>query len=856
MTLEIGTFLGAYEILESIGAGGMGEVYRARDARLDRDVAVKVLPPRLADDPAALVRFEREAKAVAALSHPAILAIFDFGSVNGVAFAVMELLEGETLRARLDEGALPLRSAIEYAIQIAEGLAAAHDRGIVHRDVKPGNLFITKADRIKILDFGLARQTILGADDSGGATVSQHTDPGTVLGTLGYMSPEQVRGQVAGSASDIFSFGAVLYEMLTGNRAFTGESGADTMHAILKQDPPSLLEVNPALPPAVDRIVRHCLEKRPEQRFHSAHDVAFALEALSLDSGTRPAPVVRERIDARRALPAALLAAAGLLAGVVGDRLLHTAPPPAPPTYRRLTFDRGALGCSRFAPDGNTVVYNAAWRGEPDEVFTTRLDGRESRPLGLPGILYSVSSRSELAVSQAYTGLVYGGTLSRMPLSGGAPREVLEDVTWADWSPDGADLAVIHVVPGGARRLEFPLGKPIYESPDNLTHLRVSPRGDAVAFVQHFPGDPFGAGALTLVDRGGGTRVLTTGWADLFGLAWRPDGREVWFTAAHRGELKALRAVTLDGKERLVTRLLGQVDIEDIARDGRLLVTQHRYRIEMMALAPGAARERDLTWLGLSDLADLSADGRRVLFTELPEGAGTGGNVYMRPTDGTPAVRLGEGAALALSPDGKWALSRLESPSRLVLLPTGVGVPKTLPNRGLTYLGWGTWFPDGRRVAFTAQSADGSQRAYVQDVEGGEPRPLGPPGAARVIVAPDGRTVAGLGPDGIPILFSIDADAASPFPGLEGGNVPVQWSADGRALFYQRYAGSATELRRAERATGRTSVVSVLALQDPAGASAPGASPTNGFAVTRDAKAHAYSLTRTLSDLYLIDGLR
>jgi len=859
MTLAQGTRLGAYEIVGSLGSGGMGEVYRARDARLDRDVAVKVLPARLTYDEGALARFEREAKAVAALSHPGILSIFDFGTESNVAYAVMELLEGKTLRDILDDGPLATRKAVDFAIQIAEALAAAHDRGIVHRDLKPTNLFVTRDDRVKVLDFGLARQTIVEKDAGSSPTMSQHTDPGTVLGTVGYMSPEQVRAEPAGPASDIFAFGVVLYEMLSGRRAFKADSAAETMHAILKEDPPDLSDTTKALPPELERIVRRCLEKRPEQRFHSAHDLAFALEALSAESGARTARMPRvapSPARGRRIAAAAALVVAGIAAGVLADRLLHRAPPPTPPFFRRLTFDRGALGASRFSPEGNTIVYNAAWRGGPDEIFTTRLDGRESRPFGLPGVLFAISSRSELAVSSNYTGLFGGGTLSRVPLSGGAPRDVLEDVTWADWAPDGADLAVIRMIGGQTRRLEYPVGKAIFETRDNLTHLRVSPDGGAVAFVHHLPDDPFGAGSILLVDRAGARRVLSEGWSELFGLAWRPDGREVWFSGAHRGEIKALRAVGLDGHDRLVTRLPGQFDIEDFARDGRVLLTHHDFRVEMLGLGPGSTGDRELTWLGLSSAADLSADGRRVLFTELPIGAGAGGQAYMRPTDGTPAVRLGEGSALALSADGKWALAQLTAPSRLMVLPTGVGVAKALANPGLTYLGWGAWFPDGRRVTFTARASDGTEHAYVQEIDGGAPRPIGPVGAVRMTVAPDGHTIAGVAADATPILFSADGTDSRPAPGLQAGDLPVRWSADGRSLFFMRRLASRTEIHRADIATGRVTPVRSLAVQDPAGASVPGTGPGDGFGLTPDGKWYAYSITRTLSNLYLVDGLK
>src|ERR1700689_1990189 len=296
MALISGTKLGPYEILSPLGAGGMGEVYRARDSRLNRDVAIKILPTSFSADPDRLQRFAQESRAAAALNHPNILSIYDIGEDRGAPYVVSELLEGETLRERLRNGALTSRKALDYAQQIARGLAAAHEKGIVHRDLKPENIFITDDGRAKILDFGLAKFTRPEADSSGDAPTQQiATDAGTVMGTVGYMAPEQVRGKSADSRSDIFAFGAILYEMLSGKRAFHGDSAVDTMSAILKEDPPDLAETDRNVSPALERVVRHCLEKNPAERFQSAPDVAFNLEALTDIStsgrvGVRPMP--------------------------------------------------------------------------------------------------------------------------------------------------------------------------------------------------------------------------------------------------------------------------------------------------------------------------------------------------------------------------------------------------------------------------------------------------------------------------------------------------------------------------------------------------------------------------------------
>ena len=597
MALGAGTRLGPYEIIAPLGAGGMGEVYRARDSRLERDVAIKILPARLSGDPAALARFEREAKSVAALSHPSILAIFDVGTADGVSYAVMELLTGETLRARLADGPLPVRKALDYAIQIAHGLGAAHQKGIVHRDLKPENLFVTNEGRVTILDFGLARQSGLAdTADANAATVAGSTEPGTVLGTVGYMSPEQVRGFSADARSDIFSFGAVLYEMLSGQRAFKGESAAETMTAILTKDPPELAEANPSLPPALERIVHHCLEKLPEQRFQSSYDVAFDLEALSTSSGKTRALVPRGTITGKRAASAIALLAAGIALGMLVDRVRTTRSAEAP-TYRRLTFDRGDIGQARFAPDGNTVVYSAAWRGEPTELFTTRLDSRESRPLGLgSATLLAVSSTSELATGHECRGCRRCCRASLFP-EGHLARSV-DAVTWADWLPDGSDLAVVRVLEN-SQRVEFPIGKVLYET-GGTSPICVSRHAETGLPSLIIPSEALTPVLSWLSIAAAPEGRCRNGGATSSASPGHPDGREVWFTAGMAGDFKSLRAVTLDGKERLIARMLGEIDLEDISRDRRVLLSRVNWGNELNALPPGASTERDLTWLGLS----------------------------------------------------------------------------------------------------------------------------------------------------------------------------------------------------------------------------------------------------------------
>src|SRR5262245_58876641 len=338
----------------------MGEVYRARDSRLARDVAIKVLPGGFSKDPARLRRFEHEAKASGALNHPNVLAVYDTGHHDGAPYVVSELLEGQTLRERAGGVALPRRKDVEIGGQIARRLAAAHEKGIVHSDLKPENVFVTSEGHVQILDFDIAKLTqIESSEASDPRTQTRQTDPGVVLGTVGYMSPEQVRGVAVDHRSDISSFGAILYELLSGRRAFKHDTSAETMSAILKEDPPDLTQTNPGLPPALERIVRHCLEKNPEERFASARDLAFDLLALSDASAPLPATAARQASTPRLVATAALV---GIALGTgLAFWLARTPAPSAASRYVPLTFRRGTIDGARASPDGSVFFYSAAW---------------------------------------------------------------------------------------------------------------------------------------------------------------------------------------------------------------------------------------------------------------------------------------------------------------------------------------------------------------------------------------------------------------------------------------------------------------------------------------------------------------
>jgi serine/threonine protein kinase/Tol biopolymer transport system component len=858
MPVSAGTRLGPYEVLAPIGAGGMGEVYRARDSRLGREVALKILPAAFASDPDRVRRFEQEGRAAAALNHPNIVVIYDAGSEGGVFYVATELLEGETLRERLAGHALPVRKAIDYAVQTARGLAAAHAKGITHRDLKPENLFLTKDGLVKILDFGLAKQSGMkpvGTHPTELATQPIETNPGMVLGTAGYMSPEQVRGQVADARSDLFSLGVVLYEMVSGKRAFSGDSSVEVMNAILKQEPPDL---DAALPPVLDRMIRRCLEKKPEERFESARDLAFALESISgtTSSGTQRIP---EKPTRRYPLVIALVVGVLLLAAAfIGGR--RTARTPSP-SFQRLTFRRGFVDGGRFANGGRTIVYSASWDGNPFRLYSTQAESPESRDLGIVNArLFGVSPSDEMALAlrPADVSFVPFGTLARAPISGGTPREVANDIAAADWTSDGK-LAVVRVTPG-FQQLEFPIGNVLYQTTGGVASPRISRNGDLIAFLEQSLGinGLAGIGSVATVDTKGNKKTLTQYWlGEVTGLAWSSSGDEILFTAAAYSFTTSLYAVNRSGRQRLIAHLPGNFGLFDVAPDGRLLIASMSVSTSLFYLPTVDSRESDLYWHDFSMLCDISRDGKSLLFSEAGDATRSGEDFvsYLRSADGSAAVRLGPGYPLEISPDGKWAMvmGSSRAPSQLLLLPTGTGEARPLTHDGIHHQG-AAWTPDGKRVVFVGNEPGHRIRYYVQSLDGGPPRAITPENVSfafsdPVVISPDGRFVAVSGLDGKVMLYPLDEGAPRAVPKLAGLS-PVRWC-PGNSLMVYRGGDVRAKILTVDVATGEQALWRELA---PANRSGLGS--LSSIRVGADCQSSGYSAPYTSSELWIADGLR
>jgi serine/threonine protein kinase/Tol biopolymer transport system component len=883
----IGRTISHYRILEKLGGGGMGVVYKAEDTRLQRTVALKFLSEDTAKDPAALERFRREAQTASGLNHPNICTIYDIGigEDDGPAYIAMEFIDGQTLKHRIEGRPMKLAELLDVATAVADALAAAHARGIVHRDIKPANIFISRGGQTKVLDFGLAKYT---AEQQAHATATsslptaanaQLTNPGSALGTVAYMSPEQAMGEELDGRTDLFSLGIVLYEMATGRQAFSGQTTAAVFDAILHRQPTPALKLNSQLPVRLEQILEKALEKDPKLRYQAASDFRVDLQRLKRESDSHSSARAEGQPDAASGVAATSNASgsrpaagrktgqawiAAAVSAVVSLALMGAAywegqreglaASISPPTYRQLTFRGGTIRMARFAPDGKTIVYSAAWEGNPTEIYTTRPESPESRTMGLAAEVLSISADGEMAVllhSHNVDPYINTGTLGRVPLGGGAPREVLENVQWADWSPDGSNFAVVREF-GGQSRLEYPIGKVLYQTGGWISHPRISPSGDMVAFIDH-PVRRDDAGSIAVVDLSGKVKTLSSGWETVWGLGWAPKGGEIWFSSTKLGYGRYLTAVSLAGKERLLAREPGTLTLQDVARDGRVLLTRDVPRVGMVGLTAGNNKERDLSWMDWSAPKDLSDDGKTLLFTESGEAGGANYAAYLRQTDGSPAVRLGDGVGLALSSDKKWVVGGLpKAPVQFFLLPTGAGEPRQLTHDNINHF-WARWFPDGKRLLFSGDEPGKGVRLYVQDIDGGPPKAISGEGVSSSLfaISPDGKQIVMVGPDQKPGLLAAEGGEVRPIPGLGAEDAPIGFTSDGHSLFVYRLGEVPAKVEKLDLATGRRQPWKQLVPPDISGVT-----DISAILITPDGNNYAYEYGRTLSDLYLVNDVK
>ena len=860
MAVASGTKIGPYEIQSSLGAGGMGEVYRALDTRLNRAVALKVLPSAFVSDPDRLHRFQYEARILSTLNHPNVMAIYDVGEQDGLRYLVSEFLEGETLREKLAAGPLSRWRIAEYALDMAKGLAAAHEKGIIHRDLKPDNIFVTRDDRVKILDFGLAKQAPVAGDGHDGVTVtSPPTTAGTVLGTVGYMSPEQVRGQSLDHRSDIFSFGAVLYEMASGKRAFHGDSSVETMNAILKEDVPEISVTGVQVSPGLERIIRRCLEKKSERRFQSASDLAFALEALSGTSSSvaqvvsAPSPVL-----GKKWIPwmvAGLLGAALVATGM----LAYLRPRSDAPRFTQITFRSAYIRAARFAGSG-TVVYGATMNGQPMEVFSTRTDTFESAPMNLKADVLNVSRASELALSvdrNFQIAWVPTGRLAKAPLGGGATRELLDNVTDADWNSDGSDLAIARAS-NGKFRLEYPPGKVLYETSGFVSELRFSPSGNQIAFLDHpvFGDD---RGGVSVIDMQANRKVLTEQFTSEQGLAWSPRGNEIWYTASKFGEPSTLRAVDLKGRSRIVNAGPARMHLEDISPEGRVLLSSELLRWQVGMADAKTGQQNDMTAFQWPDVEGITRDGSMIVLNSFDIATDTNYRLYVQRTDGSSPVLIGEGAGTGISADGKWvaAIDPTDA-QKLSVIPTGIGEThklQTLP--GQQYIG-ATFLPDGKRLLISTVGSGSTPETALQDIASGSVHPVGPAGRyVRSFVglmypgpSLDARYCIETDDENHYWLQPLDGTAAREISGIKPDETILEWHGDSNNVFVSKPTGSDADIFSLNLTTGERKLWTHFSPADKTAIVG-----RSSIVITPDGTRYAYMVQRIYSTLFLADGL-
>jgi Tol biopolymer transport system component len=686
---------------------------------------------------------------------------------------------------------------------------------------------------------------------------SPATLPGMVMGTVGYMSPEQVKGGASDARSDIFSFGAVLYEMLSGKRAFKRDTSAETMTAILREEPADLTATGWQGPPALQRILTRCLEKNVERRFQSASDLAFAIESLSGSSSATSASSISKAAEPPKTRrPWLTWAAAGLgvlaLVAAVWAAGRRSAARPQP-KFTRLTYQQGYLSNARFAEDGQTVLYSAQWNNDPLQVYSVRTEFPQSAKVDIPSaVLLTLSSGGdmEVAADPVYESWFLYGTMAQVPMVGGTPRAQEKEVISADFAPDGKTLAVVRRA-NRKVQLEYPERKVIYTTAGYLDYMRVSPSGKQVAFLEHpVYGDD--RGWVSVVDETGNRKQLTQEFGTIQGLAWSRTGTEIWFTAANAPD-RQLFGVNLSGKQRLIFTTPQGARILDIAADGRVLLSIERQQPEVAGIDPASAKERrGLEWFDGSQLGDISPDGKAI---SLIEWGGPAGPLYLqvyRKLDGSAPVALGPGSSPRFSPDGAFvAGALLTRPPQVVLNPIGTGESRHLPAGEITSLKSVAWFPDGKHLLLTAAAQGESLRAYEMDLDGGPPQPLGPADFTGVAVSPEGKRIAGKNAAGEAAVFDRETQKLQIIPGIEPGETLAKWTEDGKALLLYSATPMEARLYRLEVDSGKRTLLQTVQPHEKTGSIVP---ITLGYA--ERSKTYAYSTVRVLGTLYVAEGLQ
>ncbi|MDP2275681.1 MAG: serine/threonine-protein kinase [Archangium sp.] len=866
-----GERFGPYDIVGPLGSGGMGVVYRARDPRLGRDVAIKTLPPSSLADPARLHRFEQEARAASALNHPNVLAVFDVGREGDTPFLVTELLEGQTLRERIDEGRLPPRKVIELAMHVAQGLAAVHEKGIVHRDLKPDNLFLTHDGQLKILDFGVARTTEGLAPPTGTLPLTQS---GAVMGTAGYMAPEQVRGRPADARSDLFALGAIIYECLTGQMAFPGETPVERGYAILNAEPHELDAVQVVAPPALARVMRRCLDKNPEQRFQHARDLVYALEAITDGSGQPPlgaaANPTTTRLAALGMLSMTLVALAFVLRPSPKENVALATPAPESKAAisRRVSFRSGSIYNARFTADGRGLAYTGSFENTPTRVYAGVLDGAQLRPVSEPGtFLFDLSGKDELALAGVMDESASwdGRTLARASLAGGAPRPLYEGVVSADFGTD--DSLVLIRFHDARFFIEYPPGNVVVTSNHPVANARLSPDLEYIAFERHpVRGDD--RGTVEIVDRVGKPIASSTSAWTLEGLAWAPGSAEVWFSAGYDDVSRQIHSLSIHARQHRVFSAPGSLRLMDIDAKGRLLATNGIMRSRMFGKVNGEAKERSLSWLDGSMPLDVSNDGKVMLFLEGYGPAGSEVQTWLRrfdTPDDTP-VLLALGWGRALSPDKRWAIITPTPPfNTLRVIPTGAGEQRDLPAGEFQAITRVRYFADGQRIAFSAIGPDNQSHLYLQSVVqadeetgiAGKPERLTEvPLFLAAPPSPDGKWLVGCGKDKRCMLIDAQSGEEKALRDLAMGDFPLQWTADGKGLWLIRSpkpnsSSVGVELLRYDLVTAKTVHIGALDPPDPVGMH-----HLKESVLTPDGKHYVYTVNQQLDELFLVEGVR